>query len=70
MKLSTKVDILDKRGEISLKKKELANEMTDLLIISNDSYDPAIKKKIELLEAQDTILSWVLDEILLEKIDE
>ena len=70
MKLSTKVDILDKRGEISLRKKELAQEMTDLLTISNDSYDPEINKKISLLEAQDTILSWVLDEILVEKIEE
>jgi len=70
MKLSTKVDVLDKRGEISLKKKELVDKMTHLLIKSNNSYDPEIKKQIDLLEAQDTILTWVLDEILLEKIEE
>jgi len=67
MKLSTKVNVNDKRGEISSKKKEITNKITKLLIESNTSYDPEIKKEIDILEAQDIILSWVLNEILLEK---
>lgn len=70
MKLSTKVDIIDKRGLVTLKMKEITEQMTDLLTQSNDSYDNNIKKKIDKLEAQNDILTWILDEILIGKTED
>ena len=66
IKLKTEFDIIDARSKVSERKSDTVREMTRLLTRINNSYDPELREELILLEAEDKLLSWFLDEILIE----
>ena len=72
MEKSSKIDAMNVRGKLQAKQKENAAEITKCLVELNQVKDEDIFRERELncrlmvLEESNNLLSWVLDELLME----